>query len=305
MTAPIQFSIILPLFNKEETIKQTIETVLNQTYKDFELIIVNDGSTDNSAKIAAEFKSGKVHLINQINKGVSAARNTGINAAKNDYMGFIDGDDFWEENYLEEMAKFIQDFPMADVFGAGYDRIENGIAFKMDFGLPDGFRGLVENYFGRKNGGWLFWPTSTIIKKEAIKVTGLFDEKINQGEDTDLWFRLAYQHKVAFYSRIFGHYNLDGPNRAMNIKHDFSKTFYCYTGKFKKWEKKNIIFNRFINFVRISGLKKIYSDLNTLRKERKDYLSIIDTREQGAKFKVFFSLPFFLKDWFLKMKYNS
>ena len=90
-------SVVIPLYNKEKYIKRAIESVLNQTFQKFEIIVVNDGSTDKSAEIVQNIKDPRIRLINQKNAGVSAARNRGIQEAKYEYIAFLDADDFWEK----------------------------------------------------------------------------------------------------------------------------------------------------------------------------------------------------------------
>src|SRR5690625_5076160 len=110
------FSVVIPLYNKELSIRNTLQSVLDQTFTDFEIVIVNDGSTDSSAAIVEEFTDPRIRLIHQENQGVSAARNKGIEEAKYDWIVFLDGDDLWENNHLEEFVKMIKLFPEDRVF---------------------------------------------------------------------------------------------------------------------------------------------------------------------------------------------
>lgn len=105
-----KFSLIIPAYNVEKYIKKCLDSVLNQTYNNYEIIIVNDGSTDNTSKILESYKSNKkIKIINQENKGLSNARNTGVSNAKGDYILFIDSDDFIEKELLEILNKTIKD----------------------------------------------------------------------------------------------------------------------------------------------------------------------------------------------------
>jgi glycosyltransferase involved in cell wall biosynthesis len=130
----IYISVVIPLYNKQNSITATLQSVLAQTYTNFEVIVVDDGSTDDSANVAeavlrectvygVEYK-GKV--IRKANGGVSSARNRGIHEAKYDYIALLDGDDLWDEHYLEEQVKLIQDFPEAKMWGVNYADIYNG-----------------------------------------------------------------------------------------------------------------------------------------------------------------------------------
>lgn len=110
-------SVVIPLYNKEHTITRTLGTVLNQTYKDFEVVIINDGSTDNGVSVIQNFSTdSRIKIINQSNQGVSVARNEGVRNATYEYVAFLDGDDEWLPNYLSKMYEAIQKFPNAGLF---------------------------------------------------------------------------------------------------------------------------------------------------------------------------------------------
>ncbi|MCP4971863.1 MAG: glycosyltransferase family 2 protein, partial [Arcobacter sp.] len=116
------FSVIIPLYNKENYIENTLQSVLDQTYKDFELIIVNDGSTDNSLEKTKNYLSSFVNhkIISQKNKGLSATRNKGVLEAKGEVIAFLDADDFWHPNFLEHIHNLFLEFPEASLFGTSY-----------------------------------------------------------------------------------------------------------------------------------------------------------------------------------------
>src|SRR5690606_12651401 len=103
------FSIVIPLYNKAKSLRGTIQSVLNQTFHDFEVLVVNDGSTDESVAILQEFTDQRIRLISQRNQGVSAARNTGIKNATFDWIAFLDGDDVWKEDHLEQIVAMMRD----------------------------------------------------------------------------------------------------------------------------------------------------------------------------------------------------
>src|SRR5690606_955976 len=103
----IFFSVIIPLFNKEKYIKATLDSVFKQTFQDFEIIVINDGSTDNSENEVLKFDSSKIRYFKTENKGVSAARNFGINQAKGRFITFLDADDYWLPHFLSEIYKYI------------------------------------------------------------------------------------------------------------------------------------------------------------------------------------------------------
>src|SRR5690606_15574762 len=114
------FSVIIPLYNKELSVTETLRSVLNQTFTDFEIVIVNDGSTDNSLEIVSKIKDPRITLVNKENGGVSSARNRGIQVAKRDWIVFLDGDDIWFPNHLETLAEMIGRFSLDKVFCTAY-----------------------------------------------------------------------------------------------------------------------------------------------------------------------------------------
>ena len=120
-------SVVVPLYNKKSSIKSTIESVLAQTYKDFELIVVDDGSTDGSADVVKSFDDNRIRLISKENGGVSSARNEGIREAKNEFISFLDADDLWDKDFLLEIDKLINDFPEAGILGTSYSYKKNGV----------------------------------------------------------------------------------------------------------------------------------------------------------------------------------
>ena len=117
-----RFSVIIPLYNKAPYVDKTIRSVLAQTYADYELIVMDDGSKDDSFAIALKAVEGRgnCHVYRQKNAGVSMARNNGVALSQGDYLCFLDADDWWEPTFLEEMSKLIGDFPDAGIYGTNY-----------------------------------------------------------------------------------------------------------------------------------------------------------------------------------------
>ncbi|MFA6873908.1 MAG: glycosyltransferase family A protein, partial [Bacteroidaceae bacterium] len=119
-------SVIIPLYNKERYIKRAICSVLNQSFGNFEIVVINDGSTDNSASIVESIDDTRIKLINQKNTGVSAARNKGIAESKYDFIAFLDADDEWKENHLAIIASLIEKYPLCGVFATSYYFLKKG-----------------------------------------------------------------------------------------------------------------------------------------------------------------------------------
>ena len=141
------FSIIIPLYNKADYIAETLKSVLNQTYCDYEVIVVNDSSTDNSLEVASSFQDERIHIYTKENEGVSAARNYGIMHAKYDYIAFLDADDIWESDYLECQKKLIGTYPDAGIYSTAFYSLEKGKRKLRNVLINEHIHFLVHDYF--------------------------------------------------------------------------------------------------------------------------------------------------------------
>lgn len=213
-------SVVIPLYNKEQSISSTLQSVCDQTYTDIEIVVVNDGSTDNSAVVASTYPDVRIRVINKENGGVSSARNRGIKEAKGENISFLDADDLWDKDYLAEQVRMITDFPEAAMWGINFAEINGGqLIRKLTTGMPEGYRGYVEDYFhmhGRNSD--LFCSSSVVIRKEVFNHVGNFDERLKYSEDTDMWWRIIATYPVAFYDHYMVFYRYDAENRALHKK---------------------------------------------------------------------------------------
>jgi len=226
------FSVIIPLYNKAAYIERAIQSVLSQTFQEFELIVVDDGSTDDSSaqlsvisqqlSVAAPEIYKKVRVIQQQNQGVSTARNNGVKLAKYDYIAFLDADDSWEPTYLEEMNGLIAAYPNAGIYGSSYFIVKNGKKRIAPIGVEkDSDRGLI-NYCQvySKTLCMPLWTGATIIRKSIFDLENGFNPRLKLGEDFDLWIRVAIKHPVAFLNKPLANYqqDVDLANRAIGEK---------------------------------------------------------------------------------------
>ena len=250
----IYISVVIPLYNKQNAIAATLQSVLAQTYTNYEIIVVDDGSTDGSAEVAeATLLASRLsplafRLIRKSNGGVSSARNRGIQEAKYDYIALLDGDDLWDEHYLEEQVKLIEDFPEAKMWGVNYAFVKYGITTKYNQGLVEGFRGYVKKYFETKHGD-LYCSSSVVIRKDAFEITGCFDERIAYSEDLDMWYRIILHYPVVFYDKVLAFYNQDAENRCaydLKIHHDLAKYLPYYIDKYQAEFDRNRAFSKFL-----------------------------------------------------------
>jgi glycosyltransferase involved in cell wall biosynthesis len=206
------FSVVIPLYNKEESIKKTIESVLNQMFNDFEIIIINDASTDNSLGVVESFKDKRIRVICKENGGVSSARNRGILEAKGDYIAFLDADDLWDNKYLLIMNKLINDFNNAFIFSCQFGFLnKNNIS---PANIVHKKRGYIDNYYLEAIKAPLIHTSSVIIKKSCFEILGLFNTRYKRGEDVEMWCRLNDNFKLVFEPSLLSYYVLYSENSA-------------------------------------------------------------------------------------------
>jgi glycosyltransferase involved in cell wall biosynthesis len=209
----IRFSIIIPLYNKEFSIQNTVESVLKQTYPHFELIIINDGSTDRSFEKVQLIADDRIKLFDVPNEGVSNARNTGISKANNYYITFLDADDIWYENCLNEFKLLIENFKNAQVYCTSHTLTIKSIQSREKRYYIDNFyRRNAESY--ARNTTALVCIGCVVLKKECFESVNGFNAELTHGEDLELWSRLAENFIFAKSEIITMLYRLDAENRS-------------------------------------------------------------------------------------------
>ena len=195
-------SVVMPLYNKEHEVIRAIKSVLSQTFTDFELVVVNDGSTDNGPDIVKAIEDPRIKVIDQDNSGVSAARNRGIAEAHSELIAFLDADDEWSPDYLESIFELTKHFPQCSVLGTSYFFVnENGIKRPaLIRGLPEGFqKGVLKDYFGiAAKSDPPLCASAVVVNKTAISDVKGFPVGIVSGEDLLTWARLASKFDIAY-----------------------------------------------------------------------------------------------------------
>lgn len=221
----MEISIVIPLFNKKQTILNTIHSVLSQSFLPLEILVVNDGSTDGSDILVQNLNHPKVRLIHQENQGVSAARNLGIQQSKSSWIAFLDADDIWFPAYLENFRVLLNSFPQATVLAARYllEDYQGGRNDMVIRKIPFyGDKGILSNYFEIASCSHPpIWSSSVIVMKEALQTIGGFPIGIKSGEDLITWARLAIDNCIAYslkanavFVQAAAHTYHDKPNRT-------------------------------------------------------------------------------------------
>lgn len=282
-------SVVIPLYNKEKSIGSTIRCVLNQTYTDFEIVVVDDGSTDNSANVVREFEDKRVRLICKENGGVSSARNEGILAARGEYISFLDGDDFWEPEYLETLNRLILDYPYASIYGIKRGCICNDHKIEDNKNSFVGYRGIVDDVWNNYPDSWT--GSSSSSRKDLLLSIGLFDTRMAYGEDLDMWWRLLLIGDGAIdNTRTLMYYVQDSENRAMNKFIPFERHIPFYIEKYEKWRKENASFRKFFDTQCVYRLLQ-YATMPKYKKDIKRVLKQIDFSQLKLSMKLRFVFP--------------
>lgn len=223
----MKFSVVIPLYNKEHYIGKTLKSVLNQTFQDFEIIVVNDGSTDHSLDAARSIKSDRVQIISQENAGVAVARNTGIEHASAEYIAFLDADDEWYPEYLQTINALTENFPNSDMFVTAYRIVMGNEKYHYSAHLSDEPICLESYWSTFQNAYDIVWTSATVIKKQAIVKAGMFTPGEKIGQDLDLWARVARNNpKVAYSPEVCVDYNRGAEQNARTrVKIAYPKAF--------------------------------------------------------------------------------
>jgi glycosyltransferase involved in cell wall biosynthesis len=197
-------SVIIPTYNRAHYISEAIQSVLGQSYQEFEIIVIDDGSTDNTREVMDSLKDPRLKYFFQENQGVCVARNNGINVSNGEYIYFLDSDDILLENALEKQVQVLDRHPdVALSHGRAYPMDERGHVFDLNKNKPKNIRpgvyqGIKEISNFLRYGNY-FNPTLTIVRRSSIIDVGLFDPAFSSGsEDFELWVRLAKKYAVSY-----------------------------------------------------------------------------------------------------------
>jgi glycosyltransferase involved in cell wall biosynthesis len=196
-------SVIMPLYNKEHEIGRAIQSILLQTFTNFEVIVVNDGSTDRGSEIVRSLSDPRIRIIDQTNAGVSTARNKGIAEAQADLIAFLDADDEWEPDFLETIIRLRDQFPSCDIFATNYSfRRANSCGRRAIIrGLPHDFKeGILTDYFKlASQSDPPLCSSAVAVRKKDIEAIGGFPMGVFAGEDLLTWARLAVKYDIAYH----------------------------------------------------------------------------------------------------------
>lgn len=182
-----RLSVIIPSYNQAIYLPSTLDSLLAQTYRDFEIIVVDDGSTDDTDTVLAHYQ-GQIQSIHQDNKGLSSARNSGFAASRGEYIYFLDSDDLLLPNALENFVAYLDSHPDCALVYSAWQQITSDGTRVLDEVHPHHEGHVLKELLLRE---FFFFASMTIIRRNALKKVGLFDEELTWSDDADMWLRLA------------------------------------------------------------------------------------------------------------------
>lgn len=295
------FSIIIPLFNKEPYIFKTLKSVCNQTFTNFEIIVIDDGSTDKSPDVVKQFNDNRIIYHKIENQGVSIARNTGMQLAKSPYFAFIDADDFWKPNHLQTLFDLIEKFPNAGMYCSRYQTYITDSKFRKNklIDIDDDYEGYVKDFFKSSWIDRVAHTSSVCIKHKVYEEIGGFDKTLTNGEDLDFWIRIGIKYPVAISNKITSSYYNTLETKSIS-QMPFIKKTRPNLNKYLEFENNNPSFKKFLDIYRIEYAVN-YRVVGEIKKS-KEYLKFVDNKNISIQSKILLYTPPFILKKMLKLR---
>ena len=330
----IRFSIIMPLYNKAPYVRKAVESVVGQTYRDWELIVVDDGSSDGGGDMVAAVSDPRIRLVRQENAGVSAARNRGVamagasagtrdkgstappptaetlkqnedssfsSEATATHLCFLDADDWWEPTFLEEMAGLIERHPDAGIYGTSYWIVKNGRRRQAPIGVDEGFTEGEINYCQgyARTLCMPLWTGAVCIPRTIFDESGGFPVGITLGEDFLLWIRIVFKHKAVLLNKPLSNYNqdVDITYRGTHHLHPPERHMLWQLGEFEPQERSNPDYKQLIDNLRTYSLLNHLLD-RRYREAARAELAKVDWSKQPTRTRRQYQCPV----WMLQIK---
>ena len=311
----MRFSIVVPLYNKAPYVEKALRSILAQTFTDWELIVVDDGSTDGSAEVAERVlkttdkslqKSDNgweispfAHwqLIHKENGGVSSARNEGVAASQGEYLCFLDADDWWAPTFLEEMNQLIENYSDAGIYGTNYWYVKSGRQRVNVTTAETGYINYCKVYAEKLQ--MPLWTGAVCLPRTSFDEVGGFKPSLCLGEDFDVWIRVALKHKVAFLNKPLSYYNQDVNlnTRYVGKLHNPKTHMLWNLDYLSEVEKSNPDYKKLIDNLRVYSLKPYFLS-KEYHEEAKKELSKVDWSLQPNEERTYFEKPL----WQLRLK---
>ncbi|MFC5413078.1 glycosyltransferase family 2 protein [Larkinella bovis] len=301
------FSVIIPIYNKADYLHNSILSVINQSFPDFELILVNDGSTDNSINIISNISDHRITIINQENLGASAARNRGAIESKYEYLTFLDADDWWHPDFLTELVNLIFKFPDAILYGTNYYYIRRGKRYIEYKGLPRNFHSGYIDYISVYGKSYCAPINCSFVavKKISFLENGGFCFFLHFGEDFDLWVRLSLIGNIAYLNKPLSYSNQDVNlnNRAIGGYKLYrpENHFIFNLSYLQPYEQQLPSLKRLLDGLRVRSLIPYYLS-GSYSSELLEVLSLVDFKLQPPFYQFVYRFPLWSVKLFFTIK---
>lgn len=210
---------VIPLYNKPKSIGRAIRSIYTQTQRPHEVIVVNDGSTDESLAVVKALNYSGLRIISVPNGGEASARNIGIKATAAEVVLFLDADDEWKPTFVARILSLFSDFPHAGAAATAYEyRLPSGRVFLPELAsvIENGERGTIPDYFQACLGQPPVTSSSVGIRRSVCEAVGYFPQVYPRGMDLAMWTKIAFTYPIAFDTRVCAVYHLDAENRVCN-----------------------------------------------------------------------------------------
>jgi glycosyltransferase involved in cell wall biosynthesis len=291
------FSVVIPVYNKAPYLAKAIQSVKDQTLTAWELILVDDGSTDSSVEVINESIAGcnnNIKFSSQSNQGVSTARNNGVAASKFEYIAFLDADDWWEPGFLDDMDFLINTYPNAAWFASDCFYVKHGQKTVENKGLPLGFTSGYLDFIKTYSSSFcaLVNCSFVVVKKDVFLKLGGFKKELSFGEDIHLWLQLACSYPLAYSAKYLSNSFQDvDSGRAIGWKiYSPESSFLFNLGDIESKNKGNKELKFLTDGLRIRGLWK-YRLAGKYKEAYNKELAKVDWTSQHSEFKKYYTWP--------------
>lgn len=211
-----KISVIIPAYNAMAYLPETLESVFKQTFLDFEILIINDGSSDNIVEWASQIQDSRVRLISQKNQGLSGARNTGIWSSKGEYLAFLDADDIWEANKLEKQVEYLEKNLNIGLVSSWVSSIDDKGNIQESYQYPQAEgNDLTKELF---RGNIMICGSTPLVRRICFEKVGFFERSLSSAADWDMWLRIARYYSIAVIKEPLVRYRRHSNNMSKNFR---------------------------------------------------------------------------------------
>lgn len=260
----VEISIVLPLYNKEKYIDDVLNAIKIQTFKDFEVVVVDDGSTDDSARIVEGYANENIHLIRKKNGGVSSARNVGVQNSSGHFIFFLDGDDIIDPQALDILYNLYLSHSDCEIFTGNFEQVYPNIP-KKKYCRGKRESVIIDNYKDFYHQKFYLRTGICLIKREVLLRTEGFNENLSKGEDLEFFFRLMSFCKIAYTPKVVFNYVKEASELSKEItpleKNVSSVINLDNKGVYERKVLSNIVILGMLSMIKTKDYKKLYSQL--------------------------------------------